>query len=223
MAITPKICYQYEADATDIILTDETGAYDVNLNTGGYGAPNNDRNTYAGVLRVYYQPYSGDKLSLLDLASSIRYSVSYTNTEESSWTVPYSKDGWYIFLYTLVPTSVGSPAEGTIIYDTNVDELRQYNSSLQLVEVYDESYLEDSTIYELALEEDMALVKLKNKQALIIKDYFNCAKCTDCNCSDEFMESLKIREAIGTTKNQFKVSKYESQKMTETLTKEYKI
>lgn len=222
MAISPKICIQYEADATDILIKDDTGVYSLD-NTGGYGTPNNDRADYAAVLRVYYQPFTGDKESLLSLADSIKYNASYTNGEVSQYTVPYKTDGWYKFYYVLVPTSIGAPAEGDIIYDTNVSDLRQYNSSLQLVAVYDEEELFDTNTYELVFVEEARAVKLKGKLSLLAQDFFACKKCSDCDCEEEFMKVLSLRESISSSVVRFSVSKYESQEMIEKLIKQYNV
>lgn len=222
MAISPKICIQYEADGSQITIKDDTGVYDAD-NTGGYGTPNNDRSDYAAVLRVFYQPYSGAKQSLLELDNSIKYDANYTNSEVSTYIIPYKTDGWYQFHYVLVPTTLASPVVGDIIYDTNVADLRQYDAGLNLVEVYDESELLDPNTYELVTVEEMRAVKLKILLSQYSQDYFACKGCTECNCEDEFWKAIKLRQDIGTTVTQFNIAKYDSQQMMEKLIKQYNI
>lgn len=222
MAISPKLCITYERDGSQITIKDETGVYTEN-NTGGYGTPNNNRNEYAAVLRVYYQPYDSEKKSLLSLDNSVRYGSTFLNSEESTYIVPYFKDGWYIYNYILIPTTLTAPEPGNIIYDTNSQDLRQYDDDLDLVEVFDESELLDVLLYEQVKIEEIRLIKLKIKKAIFGKDYFNCSRCKDCSCDEEFKILINIDQGISSIMNQFQIAKYEAQKMTELLLKQYKI
>lgn len=226
MAISPKICITYESNATAIYVEDETGIYDVATNTGGYGTPNGDRADYAAVLYVYYQPYEGDASTLTDPdvtgSAYVDYSAGYANTQVSKFTLDYYKDGYYTFVYTLVPTSVGSPAEGTIIYSTANGDLRQYDSGLSLVPVYDLSYLESSTLYEVVIVEELGNVKLRNKYGDLDLEYFECDQCEECGCDEEWAELIYLRQGLESAKRRFYVAKLEAQRMIEKLTKKYK-
>ena len=221
MVIEPKICIEYTSDATSIKVTDNTGVFDANNDTG-YGTPNEERSNLASVLLVYYQPYDDDKFLIIDPTDLARYDANYLNDEKSVWNIPYSKDGWHEFILVLVPESI-TPLEGRIIYSVSDDDLRQYNSDLNLVEVYDLSELDNEAIYPIAKEQQLALPILKTFSNQKTKDYLIESACGNCEYGQEFKESLELKEAIQSSINYFKISPFEAQKTIELLTKKYKL
>lgn len=226
MAVIPQICITYESDASLIYVKDETGEYVLSTNEGGYGAPNGDRLDYAGVLTVYYQPFEGSKSLLNDVASVnsayVDYNAAYANTIESSFQLSYFKDGWYEFYYTLVPISA-TPAVNTIIYSVANSRLEQYNSSLVLVPVFDETTLQSTALYELASHKTLKVIKLKNKIGELGLAHFECKQCIECGCKNEFDILNHLREGVRGAENQFNIAPFEGQRQIEKLTKQFKI
>lgn len=218
---TPKICILYEADASKITVIDETGIADVN-NTGGYGTPNLDRNQYATVLQVFYNSYNSERTLINTLEDNLSFSTLFDNTEKTKHVIPYYGDGWYEFVYTLVPTTI-DPIEGNIYYDPIQEVLLQYDTVLDPVNVLDFSVLEDASIYSLVKVTEFPLAKLTIKKNELSRDYFACKKCVDCSCEEEFKNVLFIREGIQASKAMFEIAPFEAQNMVERLTKQYKI
>lgn len=221
MATEPKIKIEFESDATQITVTEITGAHTIN-NEGGHGSPNPERSDVASVLLAYYQPYDEDKELIIEESDIIRFDAGYTNNEESQWVIPYGKDGWYQFLLVIVPQSI-APADGRIIYSVADGELKQYNESLQLVEVYDLSKLDNPAIYPLIKENCLPLPILKAYKNKRAKDFFIESANGSCEFGQEFKEILELGQSIQSTINYFLISPMQSQKTVELLTKKYKL
>jgi len=226
MPITPKLCITYEADASSITIKDNTGAYVLNFNEAGYGAPNTERLDLAGVLQVYYQPYEGDSQLLTSLSTDIDYNNTFPNTEESSFAVAYNLDGWYTYIYTLVNTTtspnVPAPVENLIVYNIPTSDLRQYDTSLILQPVFDVSVLSDSNIYELVQVKELLATKLRIKKNELTKDYFECKQCVECGCDEELKVIQHLDHGIRSSLSQFSIAPREAQRMIERLTKQFK-
>ena len=229
MPIIPKLCITYEADATSITIKDETGAYVQNFNDSGYGdtgTPNTDRLNLAGVLQVYYQPYDGDAQLLTPLATYVDYDNTHLNTYESIFTVNYTLDGWYTYIYTLVNASdspdVPAPIENLIVYNVPTSDLRQYDSGLVLQPVFDTSVLEDGATYQLTKVQELLATKLRIEKNILTKGYFECKQCIECGCDDELKVIQHLDQGIRSSLSQFNIAPREAQRMIERLTKQYK-
>lgn len=92
MALELNVCYTAtNADCTQFTITDNTGTYDINNNTGGYGAPNVDRADVALYLFGYkYNEGEADTDITSILNNTDPENVTY-------WEVANSSDGYYYF------------------------------------------------------------------------------------------------------------------------------
>jgi hypothetical protein len=238
MAIIPKICITYESDASLIYIKDETGAWVDLLNINGYGVnvagtptPNFDRVDYAGVLLVYFHPYEGDKILLTTVTGVnspfVDYNVGYTNTTESTFELPYYKDGWYEYHYTLVVVNTGAavqptPAEGVMIYSTSTSTLLQYDDVLALVTPYDLTVLENGNDYQTTYTNILVAAKLQIKRSELGLAYFECVQCVECSCKEKMDDIKHLEEGIRGAKGQFSIAPSIGQRMIEKLAKQYK-
>jgi len=222
MAIIPKICIQLEADSSKFTITDDIGETVTNFNDNGYGGVNPDRSNYAAVLLAYYQPYEGNKTQISDLEVHIDYSGTYSNAYKTVFELSYLKDGWHEFNYILVPTSI-TPVEGGIIYSDADETLMQYTPDLQLVALYDITKLLETTNYLQVKEESLYTSKLSTKKNELGREWLACTQCVECGCKEEFDILIKLRQGLEAAHSLFIVSRFESQRMIERLTKQFRI
>lgn len=221
MSVSPKICIAYEADASKIIVKDQTGEYVENFNETGYGTPNLDRSAFAAVLVVDYIGYKEDnRKRLTNIEEYVDFSVTHNNDYVTRFEVPYENDGYHVFHYVLVPTSISSPEAGDIYYDENAASLLQYDDSLAVVAVFDFDKLLDTSKYALTKVEELPTVKLSSYANNLGQDYFIGDYCNNNQKDYLLMNNVKITTGIGVCKTTFNVSKLEAQRILENLLSE---
>ncbi len=92
MALVINIVKDSINDAgTELYLRDDTGAYEVSDNPGGYGTPNPDRDEIALIL-IATNKRDGDNGGEGDVECEVQ---SYDPVSASAFTVNLYKDGWY--------------------------------------------------------------------------------------------------------------------------------
>lgn len=227
MALELKLSFKVQSDVSKIIVTDETGAYDIN-NLTGWGTPNIERNSVALVLYALYQPYNKDEINLSSketLSQVLKFDPSFLNTEKSQFQIPYLKDGWYKFYLIAVPTSNENPQEGDIIFNAIDGNLEVYKNNEFVL-------LEEPTEWEVFLNEDkyisvfqqeILMLNLILQRNCALENYFECMKCTTCKCEIKKEELLKLETMIQATDYRFHSQKeFEAQRMVEVLTREFK-
>lgn len=220
MAIIPNLCYSVDKSTDYIYLTDETGVYSVN-NEGGYGTPNNDRADYAGVL---YAAYTDSKSGENPIEiSSVRtfYDENYLNTEESKFTTLYKNDGWYKFVYSLIPTS-NTAENGNIRYNVSTETLQIYEDT-EWVELTDFSLIDNPTQFPSVKLELLLFAKLKLKYNNLQELYNECTfGCSNCDCSDIQQNVLDLRIFLESASARFDSNKRnQAQIMIERLTQKF--
>lgn len=104
------------SDGTVMNLSDDTGAYNVSTNPGGYGTPNPDRNQVAIFLLAYNKRSDGD------VSLSI---ASYNKTTATTWAVTLNKDGWQqVNAYGLQLYDVNTEFSiSELVYNSGTDEI----------------------------------------------------------------------------------------------------
>ena len=79
------------ADCLTLTIDDNTGVYDAGTNTGGYGSPNDERNTLYLKLLVTLKKTAGDEVITVD---------AYNDLTVTTWDVTIAEDGRYeLFLF----------------------------------------------------------------------------------------------------------------------------
>lgn len=209
-----------EEDLSTIYIEDITGVYSVN-NEGGYGTPNNDRSAYAGVLYVQYTPYSGVLEYPTFTTNQIFYDNTYENTEKSKFAITYSKDGWYTFVYSLVPTSALAE-EGNIYYDTSLDALR-YHDGNDWTLLTDFSLLDNLSQFETVKLDRLIDTKLILEYNKLLEEYNNCYfNCDTCKCDEKYESLNKLSIFLKAAQYRFASNKRNlAQQMIEKLTNIY--
>lgn len=109
------------SDCLTLIFGDTTGNYDVSINPGGYGAPNQARVTLNLLVLVNLRKSTGREPVVVP---------SYTKTTGASWTVSLNEDGWYeMYAFGCLAWGSGITYQlGYITYDLGTDT---YYKSLQ--------------------------------------------------------------------------------------------
>lgn len=197
MALELKFKYEITSDRSKLIITDQTGVYSVNNDTG-WGAPNATRGSLGLYTYVTYQPYDEALQTVTPLTSVFDIDNTYTNDYESIFEFSYTKDGWYRVLLVAL-----TQAE----YDAIIDPEDLINS-----ELYPNTY-----------QEDIIMVNLIVQRNCLSEKYLECIQCTSCNCVTQKEDVVKLDALIQATDYRFhSLKQFEAQKMVEQLTKQYK-
>lgn len=108
MSLVVKIAISFSA--TQVIVDDVTGAYNVTTNPGGYGAPNNAFSDYAHYLVLR-------KKNVNNVADVVMSLNSYTPSSATEWAATRTIDGWYEAKKLNIPVwTAGTYASGTVKY-----------------------------------------------------------------------------------------------------------
>lgn len=220
MAITINTKIQIESDASAIYLTDITGAAD-GSNPNGYGAPNEDRNEFAGVFYATTEDSSNVQTEVTYTGSNVDYNGGYANTHESAFTVNYKVDGWYNLYYFLVSSTV-TAVEGAFYYDTGTEEVKQIVGGLPVV-VTDYSLMIGAASVQQNLDQKLFISKLAIVQNSLLEVYLTCT-CGDGEplCEKDKLEYEKLKYLLAGADYRFASgATATAQEMVEKLTKIY--
>lgn len=223
MALDLRIEYSINAEVTEITVREFTGAYDIN-NEGGWGSPNPEKNEKALVLYARYFPYNKPVENLSFNEDVVFYSDTIANNEDVFLTLPYTKDGWYKLKVSAIDVDPQNPQANRIYYITALGKLQIFKSG-ELIDLVEEDWelLHDETIYTFTELSIIPLFKLIQQRNCQLEKYFECMLCTSCKCQVEKETLIKLDFLIRATDYRFHSEKeYEAQRMTETLTKQYK-
>lgn len=126
MAFAIEIVKQLEStDCEYVLLSDQTGDYNVTTNPNGYGAPNPARNEVA----LFLVPRSYDSVegTNTDLAASTVQSGNDDPLNATQWVLATAQDGYYpcdVAWIFLDASLAGTPINtGDYIYDTTLNNL----------------------------------------------------------------------------------------------------
>lgn len=107
----PTVSIAITFSRTQVIVTDDTGAYNVTTNPGGYGTPNNAFSDYAHycILR---------KKGVGDTADAVMTLDAYTPTSATEFTATRTLDGWYeATKLTITKWTAGTYPADTVRYN----------------------------------------------------------------------------------------------------------
>jgi hypothetical protein len=227
MALDLKFEVSFSADSSTIYIDDTTGVYTAN-NLGGWGTPNTDRADVALVTYIKYQPFTGVFVNLTDSANSPEVVVDFSSDTDKQFNINYYKDGWYNINLIAVPayTDALAPANITannIFYSTTSSRLKYYDGS-SVIEITTD------TQYETLLTSSYTQENLDAIYTRKLEIQYNCLldAYTDLLETEKEYETtednlIKLKFLIQATVYRFySDKKYEAQKMTENLTKQYK-
>lgn len=223
MAIDLKNTIQIEQDATLIHINDTTGEYTVN-NTGGFGAPNVNRNTFASALYGFYTNSNGETSEVSYSGSNIDYNAAHANNYQTKFSITYGVDGWYSFYYYLISTTP-TVVNGEVFYDTGDDTIKIVILGVP-TEVTDLSTLIDNTSVQQLLTEEILFSKLAIKQNQLLEILLDCEcnQCVQnsCDCGTERLNYQKLKYSLAGTDYTFAANKkITAQDLIEKLTKIY--
>lgn len=197
MALELKFKYEISSDRTKLIITDQTGVYDVN-NLTGWGAPNTERSAVGLYAYVTYQPFGKPLETVINISPVFDINNTYTNDYESVFEFTYSKDGWYRMLLVALTQ---------VEYDAITDPETLINSG----------------VFTNVFTEDILMVNLINQKNCLLEKYIECLQCDSCKCEKAQEDVVKVDLLIQSIDYRFHSSKQsEAQKMLEILTKQYK-
>lgn len=104
MALTLKFKTQIDSAADNLFITDKTGEYDAEDNTGGWGSPNAELNQSAVLAQIIYKRSTGD-VSLEPVGTQIRFNSGASNTDEYQFQFTYQNDGYHQQYLMRLPAS----------------------------------------------------------------------------------------------------------------------
>jgi len=210
MALEFKIESKIDISGNPLYLNDKTGAYDVNDNPGGWGAPNPERNLNALMAIVEKIVHDGDNTFLTPITNQIVYNDSIDNTYETAFQFQMENDGGHIQYFLLLPVSTDgiTTLEGATIQeneyfymtDGNIYQ-KEVGGSNVVVEDY--SVLVDNTNDNRPTQANCQRIwtpELSTKEAEIYNEYRQARK--DCNNEREvLLEGIElgynIKHAVG--------------------------
>lgn len=118
MALTVTADLSFSAD--EVILTDDTGAYNVSTNPTGYGTPNAEFTDYAHYAIIR-------KKNVNNVADEVLTLNAYNPITDTEFTADRDRDGWYEGVKLNIPiwdtgfvATGGTAATGSVVYHSGV-------------------------------------------------------------------------------------------------------